>query len=124
MGAKGGGKGADEGKGGAQAVNLYIKNLDEATDDAALLALFEPFASAGAIRSASTAKDAEGKCKGFGFVSFEKPDDATKAVTEMHLKVIKGKPLYVGLAEKRAAREERLRQRYSPSAAPMGGGKG
>eukprot|EP00747_Dinoflagellata_sp_TGD_P124312 gnl/TRDRNA2_/TRDRNA2_173959_c2_seq8.p1 gnl/TRDRNA2_/TRDRNA2_173959_c2~~gnl/TRDRNA2_/TRDRNA2_173959_c2_seq8.p1 ORF type:complete len:648 (-),score=191.55 gnl/TRDRNA2_/TRDRNA2_173959_c2_seq8:204-2147(-) len=120
---KGSGKGGEHGKGQAQAVNLYVKNLDDATDDAALLALFQPFASAGAIRSASTAKDTEGKCKGFGFVSFEKPDDATKAVTEMHLKVIKGKPLYVGLAEKRAEREERLRQRYSPSAS-AGPGKG
>ena len=30
------------------------------------------------------------------------------------LEVIKGKPLYVGLAEKREARQERLRQRYAP----------
>ena len=29
------------------------------------------------------------------------------------IQVIKGKPLYVGLAEKREARQERLRQRYS-----------
>merc|ERR1719409_1195607 len=65
--------------------------------------------------------DDKGRCKGFGFVSFETADDATKAVTEMHLKVIKGKPLYVGLAEKREARLERLRQRYAPSA---GGGMG
>eukprot|EP00747_Dinoflagellata_sp_TGD_P124258 gnl/TRDRNA2_/TRDRNA2_173959_c2_seq3.p1 gnl/TRDRNA2_/TRDRNA2_173959_c2~~gnl/TRDRNA2_/TRDRNA2_173959_c2_seq3.p1 ORF type:complete len:670 (-),score=192.14 gnl/TRDRNA2_/TRDRNA2_173959_c2_seq3:204-2126(-) len=116
--SKGAGKGAD--KGGPQGVNLYIKNLDEQTDDAALRKLFEPFANQGKINSASIAKDEQGKCKGFGFVSFELPDDATKAVTEMHLKVIKGKPLYVGLAEKRAAREERLRQRYSPGM----GGKG
>eukprot|EP00747_Dinoflagellata_sp_TGD_P124307 gnl/TRDRNA2_/TRDRNA2_173959_c2_seq74.p1 gnl/TRDRNA2_/TRDRNA2_173959_c2~~gnl/TRDRNA2_/TRDRNA2_173959_c2_seq74.p1 ORF type:complete len:644 (-),score=190.44 gnl/TRDRNA2_/TRDRNA2_173959_c2_seq74:143-2074(-) len=104
-----------------QGVNLYIKNLDENMDDAGLRALFEPFAKDGAITSVATAKDEQGKCKGFGFVSFALPDDATKAVTEMHLKVIKGKPLYVGLAEKRAAREERLRQRYSPSGGPMGG---
>eukprot|EP00747_Dinoflagellata_sp_TGD_P124279 gnl/TRDRNA2_/TRDRNA2_173959_c2_seq49.p1 gnl/TRDRNA2_/TRDRNA2_173959_c2~~gnl/TRDRNA2_/TRDRNA2_173959_c2_seq49.p1 ORF type:complete len:651 (-),score=194.21 gnl/TRDRNA2_/TRDRNA2_173959_c2_seq49:57-2009(-) len=106
-----------------QGVNLYIKNLDENMDDAGLRALFEPFAKDGAITSVATAKDEQGKCKGFGFVSFALPDDATKAVTEMHLKVIKGKPLYVGLAEKRAEREERLRQRYSPSAS-AGPGKG
>merc|ERR1719246_49422 len=64
--------------------------------------------------------DDKDKCKGFGFVSFGSPDDATQAVTEMHLKVVKGKPLYVGLAEKREARQDRLRQRYSPT----GGGKG
>merc|ERR1719171_3431654 len=41
----------------------------------------------------------------------------------MHLKVVKGKPLYVGLAEKREARLDRLRQRYQPGGVP-GKGKG
>mmetsp|Transcript_87762 Transcript_87762/g.160544 ORF Transcript_87762/g.160544 Transcript_87762/m.160544 type:complete len:635 (+) Transcript_87762:171-2075(+) len=104
--------------GRAQGVNLYVKNLDESTDDASLRELFEPF---GAITSVAAMKDEKGLCKGFGFVAFSSPDEATKAVTEMHLKVVKGKPLYVGLAEKREAREERLRQRYQPG---MGGGKG
>eukprot|EP00747_Dinoflagellata_sp_TGD_P124265 gnl/TRDRNA2_/TRDRNA2_173959_c2_seq36.p1 gnl/TRDRNA2_/TRDRNA2_173959_c2~~gnl/TRDRNA2_/TRDRNA2_173959_c2_seq36.p1 ORF type:complete len:596 (-),score=169.90 gnl/TRDRNA2_/TRDRNA2_173959_c2_seq36:62-1849(-) len=117
--------GKSSGKGDKhQGVNLYIKNLDDTTTDESLRALFETF---GTITSASIAKDADGKCKGFGFACFASPDEATKAVTEMHLKVIKGKPLYVGLAEKRAAREERLRQRYSPSAGGMDsmkGGKG
>jgi len=101
-----------------QGVNLYVKNLDENTDEAALRALFESF---GAITSVATPTDDKGKCKGFGFVCFASPDEATKAVTEMHLKVVQGKPLYVGLAEKREARQERLRQRYSPSAGGMPG---
>jgi len=99
-------------------VNLYVKNLDEETDDAALKELFVNF---GGISSAVAMKDERGRCKGFGFVCFESPNEATQAVTEMHLKVVKGKPLYVGLAEKREARQERLRQRYSPA---VGGGKG
>jgi len=105
---------ADSSKNG---VNLYIKNLDESMDDAGLRELFEPF---GTISSLSVKKDEEGKCKGFAFVMFASPDEATKAVTEMHLKVVKGKPLYVGLAERREVRDERLRQRYS---APIMGGK-
>jgi len=107
-----------------QGVNLYVKNLDENTDEAALRALFESF---GQITSVAAPTDDKGKCKGFGFVCFASPDEATKAVTEMHLKVIKGKPLYVGLAEKREARQERLRQRYSPGAGGVpgtGGPKG
>jgi len=104
-----------------QGVNLYVKNLDENTDEAALRALFESF---GVITSVATPTDDKGKCKGFGFVCFASPDEATKAVTEMHLKVVKGKPLYVGLAEKREARQERLRQRYSPSSGGMPGMKG
>jgi len=105
----------DASKGG---VNLYVKNLDDSIDEATLKELFEQF---GTITSSAVPLDSNGKCKGFGFVCFASPDEATKAVTEMHLKVIKGKPLYVGLAEKREARQERLRQRYSM---PSGGGKG
>jgi len=112
-------KASPDGKAGqAQGVNLYVKNLDEATDDAQLRELFEPF---GKVTSVSSMVDDKGKCKGFGFVCFELPDEATKAVTEMHLKVVKGKPLYVGLAEKREARQERLRQRYTAGGS---GGKG
>jgi len=104
-------------------VNLYIKNLDEKMEDADLKELFEPF---GGVTSAVVKKDENGLGKGFGFVNFSSPDEATKAVTEMHLKVVKGKPLYVGLAEKKEAREERLRQRYSagPSGVMDGKGKG
>jgi len=97
-------------------VNLYVKNLGDDATEEVLKELFEPF---GAIASVACMKDEAGKCKGFGFVCFQSPDEATKAVTEMHLKVIKGKPLYVGLAEKREQRQERLRSRYT-----VGGMKG
>ncbi|CAK9063600.1 unnamed protein product [Durusdinium trenchii] len=112
---------AREPAGRSQGVNLYIKNLDEQTDDDSLRGLFESF---GNITSVCAMKELNGKCKGFGFVCFSSPDEATKAVTEMHLKVVKGKPLYVGLAEKREVRAERLRQRYSPSGVGKGKGKG
>jgi len=107
----------------AQGVNLYVKNLDDASTDETLRTLFEPF---GTVTSVSAVQDDKGRCKGFGFVCFSSPDAATKAVTEMHLKVVKGKPLYVGLAEKREARNERLRSRFSAGAQVMekgGGGK-
>merc|ERR1712100_763654 len=95
-------------------------------DDEGLRDLFAPF---GSITSSIVIKDERGRGKGFGFVCFASPDEATKAVTEMHLKVAKGKPLYVGLAEKREARQERLRQRYSSgggcgAGGPMGGTMG
>jgi len=103
-------------------VNLYIKNLGEDMNDEKLKELFAPF---GETKSVTVKLDDDGKCKGFGFVCFIEQDAATKAVTEMHLKVVNGKPLYVGLAEKRDARLSRLQQRYTPSKG-MGkdGGKG
>jgi len=108
-----------------KAVNLYVKNLDTTVEDADLREWFEPF---GKVTSASAVKDATGKCKGFGFVCLSTPEDATKAVTEMHLKVVKGKPLYVGLAERKEARQERLRQRFTQPSyggyGGYGGGKG
>merc|ERR1719229_318000 len=71
------------GKDKTEGVNLYVKNLDEQTDEAALRELFEPF---GAVSSAAAPTDEKGNCRGFGFVCFTSADAATKAVTEMHLK--------------------------------------
>ncbi len=42
--------------------------------------------------------------KGFGFVSFEKPEEVTKALTEMNGRIISIKPLYVALAQRKVDR--------------------
>mmetsp|Transcript_23827 Transcript_23827/g.37261 ORF Transcript_23827/g.37261 Transcript_23827/m.37261 type:complete len:634 (-) Transcript_23827:109-2010(-) len=79
-----------------QLVNLYIKNLDDSIDDDKLRQTFETF---GTITSAKVMKDKERPdvSKGFGFVCFAQPEEATRAVTAMNGQMVGSKPIYVAL---------------------------
>jgi len=92
-----------------QGVNLYVKNLDDSVDSDELRRNFEAH---GAITSAKVMLDDNGRSKGFGFVCFEKPDDATKAVVEMNNRMLNGKPLYVALAQRKEDRKAQLASQY------------
>ncbi|KAF8163350.1 hypothetical protein B0H34DRAFT_745218 [Crassisporium funariophilum] len=88
-----------------QGVNLYIKNLEDDVDDEKLRAEFEVF---GTVTSCKVMRDDKNTSKGFGFVCFSTPDEATKAVAEMNNKMIGTKPLYVSLAQRREVRRQQL----------------
>jgi polyadenylate-binding protein len=88
-----------------QGVNLYVKNIDDDWDDEKLRAEFEPF---GTITSSKIMRDDKGTSKGFGFVCFSTPDEASKAVAELNNKMIGTKPLYVSLAQRRDVRRQQL----------------
>merc|ERR1719510_861314 len=91
-----------------QGVNLYVKNLDDTIDDERLRKEFAPY---GTITSAKVMCE-EGRSKGFGFVCFSSPEEATKAVTEMNGRIIITKPLYVALAQRKDDRKAHLTQQY------------
>uniref|UniRef100_A0A674EU11 Polyadenylate-binding protein n=1 Tax=Salmo trutta TaxID=8032 RepID=A0A674EU11_SALTR len=91
-----------------QGVNLYIKNLDDTIDDEKLRKEFTPF---GSITSAKVMLE-EGRSKGFGFVCFSSPEEATKAVTEMNGRIVGSKPLYVALAQRKEERKAHLTNQY------------
>jgi len=88
-----------------QGVNLYVKNLDESITDEQLR---QEFSHLGTITSAKVMTDDKGASKGFGFVCFSTPEEATKAVTEMNGKLIANKPAYVALAQRKEQRRMQL----------------
>ena len=89
--------------------NIYVKEIPKKNfTDKELIDLFSKF---GKINSAIVLKDEKGESKGFGFVCFEKPEDAEKAKNEMNGKKVFDdveNKLYVSFALKKAERKEEL----------------
>ena len=85
--------------------NLYVKNLDDTIGDKCLR---ENFSAYGTIIKAMVVMDKKGNSKGFGFVTFSSPEEASKAVTEMNGRIVGSKPLYVALAQRKKERRAQL----------------
>ena len=102
-------------------VNLYVKNLDDSVDDKAL---DTAFASYGTITSSRVMRNQDGSSKGFGFVCFSAPEEATAASNDMNGKHVAGKPIFVALAQRRDQRREMLSNAHMPQGrgGPGGGG--
>lgn len=65
----------------AKFTNLFMKNLDPETTEELLK---EKFSAFGKIVSLAIAKDDNGLSKGFGFVNYDNPDDARRAMEAMN----------------------------------------
>jgi len=100
-----------------QGVNLYVKNLDDAVDDDKLR---EEFSTVGTITSCRVMRDDKGASKGFGFVCYTTPEEATKAVTDKNGQMLLAKPLYVALAQRREVRKAQLEAQYMQRLAMRG----
>lgn len=99
-----------------QGMNLYVKNLDDTINEEALRELFAPY---GTITSSRIMRDEAGASRGFGFVCFSSPEEATRAVAELNGKMIRTKPIVVTLHQRKEHRLAHLQASFG--ARGMGG---
>lgn len=78
---------------------LFVGNLAYTTGEAALREAFEPF---GAVRAVSIISDRmTGQPRGFGFVEYERADDAQRAIESLDGQEVDGRRISVNVARER-----------------------
>lgn len=88
--------------------NLFVKSLDPKIDTRGLIDLFRPY---GTIKSARVMSDPDTRVsKEFGFVAFEKPEQAAAAMAAMDGAKIGTNTIVVRFHESKATREAKLAQ--------------
>ncbi|KAF7971491.1 hypothetical protein HWV62_20950 [Athelia sp. TMB] len=95
--------------------NLFCKNLDSDIDSNGLFTHFRQF---GQIVSARVMRNENGESRGFGFVSYQTPDQANAAMHAMNGMVLGSKQLVVRLHEPKQLRQEKLAQRFGHNGHP------
>jgi cold-inducible RNA-binding protein len=96
---------------------LFVGNLSYSTGEAELRRAFE---AVGALRSVSIITDRmTGQPRGFGFVEFEKPDDAQRAIASLDGQQVDGRTINVNVA-----RERERTPRFGGEGGGGGGGFG
>ncbi|KIM91560.1 hypothetical protein PILCRDRAFT_810843 [Piloderma croceum F 1598] len=95
--------------------NLFCKNLDADIDSNGLFTHFRQF---GQIVSARVMRNENGESRGFGFVSYQTPDQANAALHAMNGVVLGSKQLVVRLHEPKQLRQEKLAQRFGHNGHP------
>lgn len=88
-----------------EGANLYIKNFGDNITEKTMKKMFSDF---GMITSCKVMCDSQGISRGYGFVEFAAPEDATKAMNAMNGKIIGRKPLHVSVARRREEKKANL----------------
>jgi len=105
-------------------MNLFVKNLDDTVTDEVLRETFAPF---GTITSAKIMREDNtptSQSKGFGFVCYSSPEEATRAVSELNGRLLRSKPIVVTLHQRKDLRRAHLAQTYAPRGMRFQGGGG
>lgn len=89
--------------------NVYVKDIDPAVTEGQLQAKFEEF---GKTTSVAIMRNPDGTSKGFGFVCFEKHDDASSAVEKLQGVNVGTKKIWCGPAQKKSDREQELKTKF------------
>jgi polyadenylate-binding protein len=89
--------------------NVYVKDLDTEVSDAQLKELFGQH---GSVSSAVVMRDEKGASRGFGFVNFDRHEDALKAVDAINGTLVGQKKAWAGRAQKKTERESELRKKF------------
>ncbi len=87
--------------------NIYIKNFPLDWTEQNLRELCEPFGTVTSVIVQEHSKD--GRVNKFGFVCFDSPEPAVKAVEILHEKELQGEKLYCREALKKADREREIK---------------
>jgi RNA recognition motif-containing protein len=98
---------------------LFVGNLAYQTGENDLQ---DYFAQVGAVKSVNLMMDrVTGKSRGFAFVEFSTPEEAQKAIEQLHNKDFQGRAITVNVAR---PREERPLRRDRPDFRSGGGDRG
>jgi polyadenylate-binding protein len=97
-----------------QGLNLYVKYIEDNVDEETIRKEFEKY---GKITSLKIMRNDKGVSKGFGFVCYEKQEEAQNAYDQSARIVLPNciKPLYVAFHEGKEIRSQRLQQFRSRS---------
>jgi RNA recognition motif-containing protein len=80
-------------------MNIYVGNLLRSLSETELKEVFQAY---GTVQTASIIKDKmTGESRGFGFVEMPNKDDATKAISSLNGKDLKGRNMTVNEAKPR-----------------------